>query len=94
MTAGYFSTPDPAPVTILPPLPTPGPVRVTLSTLAGSGYRFEVEDRGRGLATLRGHEGTGLGHQLVTMMAGRLGGAERREEAQPGTRFIPDGAGD
>lgn len=66
----------------------PGHIRVTLTANADGGYGLIVEDRGRGLSTLRCPEGTGLGRQLITMMASRLGGAERWEDARPGTRFV------
>lgn len=66
----------------------PGAVRVSLMPAPLGGYALQVEDRGRGMATGRAPQGTGLGGMLVEMMAKRLGGRCAYHDAAPGTRFV------
>lgn len=64
----------------------PGAVRIALHRGPGGAYRLEVEDRGRGLGG--NVRETGLGSELVQLMAERLGGTCEYHDARPGTRFV------
>ncbi|NIJ20673.1 two-component sensor histidine kinase [Sphingomonas naasensis] len=65
----------------------PGDVEVVLRKMPFGGYRLEVSDRGRGMPADRISQGSGLGRQLIAMMAKRLGGRHDWTNTQPGTRF-------
>jgi two-component sensor histidine kinase len=65
----------------------PGRVRVMLRALPLGGYWLEVSDRGAGLMSARNARGTGLGTQLIAMMARRLGAVHAWHDNAPGTRF-------
>ncbi|MEJ5976839.1 sensor histidine kinase [Novosphingobium sp. PS1R-30] len=64
----------------------PGGVAVALCRHGAGGYRVEVADRGRGVA--RGARGTGLGTELIRLLAQRLGATCAYHDAAPGTRFV------
>lgn len=66
---------------------TPGDVRIALIGETAGGATLHVFDRGHGMTPGTEPRGSGLGTQLVAMMAKRLGGAFRWSDAAPGTRF-------
>ncbi|WP_264447329.1 sensor histidine kinase [Novosphingobium sp. JCM 18896] len=66
----------------------PGGVAVALRPHDEGGYRVEVTDRGRGLA--QGARGTGLGSELIQLLARRLGATCHCLDAMPGTHFVLD----
>jgi two-component sensor histidine kinase len=65
----------------------PGDVRIALIRDMPGGATLHVFDRGRGMQAGAASAGTGLGTQLVAMMAKRLGATFRWSDAAPGTRF-------
>jgi two-component sensor histidine kinase len=65
----------------------PGVVRIALSALPRGGYWLEVSDRGHGRVRGQPVQGTGLGSQLIAMMARRLNAAHNWHDNAPGTRF-------
>jgi two-component sensor histidine kinase len=64
-----------------------GIVSIALRAGARGGYLLEVKDCGRGRDPNEAARGTGLGGQLVGMMAMRLGGHYAWLDANPGTCF-------
>ena len=65
----------------------PGLVRIVLRARPHGGYWLEVSDRGCGMDRGQLSRGTGVGSQLVAMMAQRLRAAHRWHDNAPGTRF-------
>ncbi|UZK66996.1 sensor histidine kinase [Sphingomonas sp. M1-B02] len=65
----------------------PGDVEVSLRDAPRGGFVLEVADQGRGRIAGAAPEGSGLGTELVAMMARRLGAQHRWHDARPGTRF-------
>lgn len=65
----------------------PGLVRIVLRALPGGGFWLEVSDHGRGMDRGQPAQGTGVGSQLVAMMARRLHAAHMWHDDAPGTRF-------
>jgi len=65
----------------------PGLVRIVLRALPGGGFWLEVSDRGYGMDRGQPAQGTGVGSQLVAMMARRLHAAYMWHDTAPGTRF-------
>jgi two-component sensor histidine kinase len=65
----------------------PGEVRIALRGMPFGGYSLDVSDRGRGIVPGASARGSGLGSQLIAMMANRLGGRFGWLDAQPGTCF-------
>jgi len=65
----------------------PGHVRIALRALPHGGYWLEVSDRGRGMVRGQPSRGTGIGSQLVAIMARRMRAAHRWHDNAPGTRF-------
>jgi two-component sensor histidine kinase len=69
------------------PAGKPGDVRVVLRGIPLGGYSLIVSDRGRGMVAGAAPQGTGLGGQLVAMMARKLGASHGWTDARPGTCF-------
>lgn len=65
----------------------PGDVIVSLRRARLGGVMLEVLDRGCGRSAHAAPQGSGLGSQLVAMMAKRLRASYRWSDARPGTRF-------
>jgi two-component sensor histidine kinase len=64
-----------------------GIVSIALREGGRGGYLLEVKDCGQGRDPNQAARGTGLGGQLVGMMAARLGGHHAWLDANPGTCF-------
>lgn len=69
------------------PADRPGDVEIALHNSPARGFLLEVLDRGRGRPADAAPEGSGLGGQLIAMMAKRLGASHMWSDARPGTRF-------
>lgn len=65
----------------------PGDVLVVLRAMPAGGYRLDVSDRGRGMIAGVAAQGSGLGAQLIGMMAARLNARHAWRDAAPGTHF-------
>lgn len=65
----------------------PGLVQIVLRALPRGGYWLEVSDRGHGMVRGQPPQGTGVGSQLVAMMARRLRATHMWHDDAPGTRF-------
>lgn len=64
-----------------------GDVSIELRAMPFGGYRLDVSDRGRGMATTEMAHGSGLGTQLIAMMARRLDAHHGWHDTHPGTCF-------
>lgn len=69
------------------PAGEPGDVRIGLRAMPFGGYVLDVSDRGRGMLPGADIQGSGLGGQLITMMASRLGGHFAWSDSRPGVCF-------
>jgi two-component sensor histidine kinase len=69
------------------PADRPGNVEILLRKAHPGGFSLEVLDHGRGRSSDAAPEGSGLGNQLIAMMAKRLGASHIWSDARPGTRF-------